>query len=134
MHPSSRTRAALAAVAVALVAACAHPRQATDRPPEPQEQRSKEKSVKAAPERPPVPASPQGLLAPDAVGELQEALAARGFLREHRKGELDDATSKAVREFQRSQNLAETGFPDRETMERLGLDPTKEYGKDNAGK
>ncbi len=119
----------------AAVAACSHPQHATDRPPEQEAKRQKEHAVKQAPGRPPVPASPQGLLAPGAVSQIQEALAARGFLeQEHRKGELDDSTSKAVRAFQRSQDLAETGFPDRETLEKLDLDPTKEYGRENPAK
>jgi Putative peptidoglycan binding domain len=78
-------------------------------------------------ERPPVPASPQALLAPDAVAKIQDALAGRGLLREHRPGELDAATSAAIEKFQREEHLASTGFPDRETLQRLGIDPSTAY-------
>jgi peptidoglycan hydrolase-like protein with peptidoglycan-binding domain len=83
--------------------------------------------------RPRVPASPGGLLAPDAVGEIQEALARRGLLAEHRRGELDGATSAAIRRFQREHGLAQTGFPDRETLTRLGVDPERAYRRARPG-
>jgi peptidoglycan hydrolase-like protein with peptidoglycan-binding domain len=76
-----------------------------------------------------VPASPESLLAEGAVGRLQDALARRGHLGPHRPGELDDSTSQAVRRFQAAEGLAETGFPDRETLARLGLDPDEMYGR-----
>lgn len=80
--------------------------------------------------RPRVPASPEALLAPGAVSEIQRALSARGFLRAHRNGELDRTTSAAVRRFQEDEGLAATGMPDRETLRRLGIDPEKAYGRD----
>lgn len=83
--------------------------------------------------RPRVPATPGGLLAPDAVGEIQEALARRGHLAGHRRGELDGATSAAIRRFQREQGLAQTGFPDRETLTRLGVDPERVYRRARPG-
>jgi peptidoglycan hydrolase-like protein with peptidoglycan-binding domain len=76
-----------------------------------------------------VPASPEALLAEGAVGKLQDALADRGYLGRHRPGELDDATSKALRRFQADEGLAETGFPDRETLSHLRLDPDESYGR-----
>jgi peptidoglycan hydrolase-like protein with peptidoglycan-binding domain len=79
--------------------------------------------------RPRVPASPEALLAPGAVGRLQRALAERGLLGEHRAGELDDATSAAVRRFQEREGLAATGFPDRETLAKLGISPEDAYGR-----
>jgi peptidoglycan hydrolase-like protein with peptidoglycan-binding domain len=79
--------------------------------------------------RPAVPAAPEGLLAPGAVGELQAALADRGYLKTHSKGELDEPTSAAVERFQRDEGLAATGMPDRETLRRLGISAEKAYGR-----
>jgi peptidoglycan hydrolase-like protein with peptidoglycan-binding domain len=78
---------------------------------------------------PRIPASPEALLAPGAVGELQRALAARGYIGRHRQGELDAATSAAVRRFQQDEGLAATGMPDRETLRRLGIDAEAAYGR-----
>ncbi len=89
-----------------------------------------ERGVPPSGERPRVPASPKALLAPSAVGELQRALQDRGLLGAHRPGELDRATSAAVRRFQREEDLPDTGMPDRETLRRLGVDPEKAYRTD----
>ena len=78
-------------------------------------------------DRPAVPASPQSLLAEGAVARIQEALGDRGYLGQHRAGTLDAATSAAIRKFQGAQGLAETGFPDRETLAKLGIDPETAY-------
>ena len=83
--------------------------------------------VPAAPGRPRVPAAPQGLLGKEVVAEIQRALGERGLLRGHREGELDEATSAAVRRFQHDRGLASTGFPDRETLKDLGIDPEHAY-------
>jgi hypothetical protein len=79
------------------------------------------------PGRPRIPAAPQALLGKEVVAELQRALGARGLLRGHREGELDDATSAAIQRFQRDRGLAATGFPDRETLKDLGIDPEHAY-------
>lgn len=79
--------------------------------------------------RPRIPASPEALLAEGAVGKIQEALARKGLLGEHRPGELDPPTSAAIRRFQADEGLAETGFPDRETLSKLGVDPEDAYGR-----
>jgi peptidoglycan hydrolase-like protein with peptidoglycan-binding domain len=88
-----------------------------------------EKGVPPRADRPRVPASPEALLAPGAVGEIQEALATRGLLGRYREGELDPPTSAAIRRFQAEEGLAETGMPDRKTIERLGLSPEAAYGR-----
>jgi peptidoglycan hydrolase-like protein with peptidoglycan-binding domain len=88
----------------------------------------KKKAVKAAPGRPPVPATPNALLDDGAAGEIQGALADRGYLASStRDGRLDGATAAALRRFQEDEGLAATGFPDRETLRRLGLDPQQAY-------
>jgi peptidoglycan hydrolase-like protein with peptidoglycan-binding domain len=129
------TRAAAAVlVAAALLAGCGGARRveapaapAEARPEAPD--RPEEKGVPPAAGRPRVPASPEALLAEGAVMDIQEALADLGHLGEHRKGELDDATSAALRTFQAEVGLAETGFPDRETLSKLGVDPDAAYGR-----
>jgi peptidoglycan hydrolase-like protein with peptidoglycan-binding domain len=61
------------------------------------------------------------------VAEIQRALARHGLLHEHREGELDPPTTAAVRRFQQEKGLAATGFPDRETLKDLGIDPERAY-------
>ncbi|HEX9401992.1 MAG TPA: peptidoglycan-binding domain-containing protein [Anaeromyxobacter sp.] len=60
---------------------------------------------------------------------MQRALASRGLLHAHRDGALDASTSAALQKFQRDEGLAATGFPDRETLRRLGIDPEEAYRK-----
>ena len=76
-----------------------------------------------------MPASPDALLGERAVERVQRALAQRKLLAEHEEGELDAPTSAAIRKFQEEEGLAATGFPDRETLRRLGIDPEASYGK-----
>ncbi len=70
---------------------------------------------------PPLAASPDELMRPDAVGKISQALAAKGFL----SGNDPSSTEflEAVKKFQRSQGLAATGFADHETLMRLGINP-----------
>jgi hypothetical protein len=79
------------------------------------------------PGRPPLAASPGGLLVPGAVERIQEELAARGYLdlRAAKRGQMDDATASAIRKLQSDHDIARTGFPDHETVRRLGLDPDR---------
>ncbi len=83
--------------------------------------------------RPRVPSSPKALLAQGEIGKIQDALSRRGYLEEHRPGALDDATTRAIRDFQKHEGLADTGFPDRLTLQKLGLDPEEAYGKVREG-
>jgi hypothetical protein len=77
---------------------------------------------------PRIAASPQALLGPDTVVQLQQALVERRLLGPHRRGELDTPTSAAVRQFQQQQGLAATGVPDRETLTQLGVSAEHAYG------
>lgn len=131
---------ALAAVALLAAPACRHGKEAPPAPtpeatrapraPERPPPTSGEKGgVPPEGERPRVPASPDALLGEGAVHAIQDALSARGLLAAHEPGVLDDATAAALRKVQREEGLAETGFPDRETVRRLGVDPEKAYGK-----
>lgn len=76
---------------------------------------------------PAVAASPEELMKPGSARRIQEALRARGLLREPASDELDPATSAALRRFQAREDLAQTGAPDRETLQRLGVDPQEVY-------
>lgn len=134
------TRRVAAALLLALAgAACRNPQRASSPDPRGDAQkpeapdRQEEKGVPPEPGRPRVPSSPEALLAPGAVKEVQRALTERGILAAHREGELDDATSRALRKFQASEQLAETGFPDRETLQKLGVDPEGAYGREGGG-
>jgi hypothetical protein len=93
---------------------------------------------KTPPGHPPLAASPSELLQPGARQKVAQALRTRGFV------DSDDAKGEqlgaGLRKFQESQGLAATGFPDHETLLRLGIDP-KEVDKsleskpaDDAGK
>ncbi len=90
----------------------------------------------ARPGRPPLAASPSGLFAPGGVEKLQKALADRGYLdtSDVRAGDMDEATSAAIRKFQADQGIARTGNPDHETVRRLGLDPDELFRRSEAVK
>jgi hypothetical protein len=124
------SRRAAALVAALLAAACSRTKQVreSERRPEPApEGRGAGAGIPPEPGRPRVPAAPQALLREGVVADLQRALARRGLLRAHREGELDDPTSAALRRFQQERELAATGFPDRETLKDLGIDPERAY-------
>jgi hypothetical protein len=76
---------------------------------------------KTEPGHPPLAASPDELLKPGARQKIGQAL--------HAKGHLEDAGAtgtpflEGVKSFQKSQGLAETGYPDHETLMRLGINP-----------
>lgn len=62
---------------------------------------------------------------------IQEALAERGYLsKDHQTGELDAETSAALRRFQAAEEVARTGYPDRETVRKLGLSVARVFKGD----
>ncbi len=129
------SRATAAGIVLLLAAACRHPSKVgtpatseTAREQEGEPSRA-QKGVPPRGARPRVPSSPKALLAEGEIAKIQDALAARGYLERHRTGALDDETTRALREFQVVEGLAETGFPDRLTLQKLGLDPEESYGK-----
>lgn len=83
----------------------------------------------AAPGRPQLASSPEGLMLPGGVLLIQQALTKRGYLHEADSGALDDETSVGLRNFQSDQKLARTGAPDRETLRRLGVLEDKVFRK-----
>jgi Putative peptidoglycan binding domain len=74
------------------------------------------------PGHPDLASSPAQLMAPGSADAIAQALRKRGLLAE------DDSSSKgmekALRSFQESQGLAATGFPDHETLRKLGINPS----------
>jgi hypothetical protein len=82
----------------------------------------------------PVATSAAGLLKPGAEKQIDDKLAAGGFLRRSddaggTTGSKDDgqrsasSRSEALRRFQEKNNLPATGMPDHETVRKLGLNP-----------
>ena len=124
-----------AGCALLLAAACAHPsttgrntgpRDATATQPGLSDVRAREVTPKTPVGHPPLAASPSELLEPGARQKIAQALVSRGFVDSaDAKGET---LSTGLRKFQESQGLAATGFPDHETVQRLGIDP-KEVDK-----
>ena len=105
--------------ALLLFAACAH--DATSTQAGESASRARKVTPKTPPGQPPLAASPSELLQPGARQKLAEALRTRGFVDSNdAKGEQ---LSAGLRKFQESQGLAATGFPDHETLLRLGIDP-----------
>lgn len=66
-------------------------------------------------------AGPPSILREGAIATLQAALRERGYPVPN-TGKLDAATTDALLAFQAAEDLARTGFPDHETMRRLGLE------------
>lgn len=78
--------------------------------------------------RPHLSPDAEGLLKPEGPRLIQEALSKRGYLpREHLSGELDVETSNALRRFQADEHAPRTGYPDRETVRKLGLEVEKVF-------
>lgn len=81
--------------------------------------------------RPELSASGEGLMRPEGPRLIQEALADRGYLsKDHQTGELDAETSAALRRFQAAEEVARTGYPDRETVRKLGLSVARVFKGD----
>ncbi len=62
----------------------------------------------------------------DGVRKIQSALSRKGQ-RVDATGEMDAATQAALREFQKKNAQPATGFPDFDTLKRLGLEPKQIY-------
>lgn len=123
-------------------AGCLHAKQREDPQPQPGPDQQPAQAPRANPpqkptekERPPdEPGRPhlsseaEGLLTPEGPRLIQEALSKRGYLpREHQSGELDVETSNALRRFQEDEHAPRTGYPDRETVRKLGLEVEKVF-------
>lgn len=77
---------------------------------------------KADPGRPQLAVSPAQTLTPQAVAKLAQALEAKGQW--SGQGEPSrEQLAVALKSFQKEEKLAATGYPDTETLRRLGLTP-----------
>jgi hypothetical protein len=123
----TRTTRRAVIVALALAAGCRHAQKTQAPAPEQAPGAGRAEGIPARKGRPAVPATPRALLGEKDLAEVQKALAGRGLLGEHRDGQLDAPTTQALEKFQRREGLAATGFPDRATVRRLGLDPERMY-------
>jgi len=73
------------------------------------------------PGHPDLAGSPAQLMAPGSSDAIAQALRKRGFLAADASSGKD--VEKGLRAFQESQGLAATGFPDHETLRKLGINP-----------
>ena len=71
--------------------------------------------------------APEDLLRPGAVHSIDQALMEKGYLSPNSRQTLDPPTRDALARFQRDNGLAATGFPDAETLRKLGFSPDKIY-------
>ena len=105
---------------------------AKDQPKAPEEQKAQKDKADTRPPaeegRPELSTSADALMNPDGPRLIQDALAQRGYLAaDHKTGKLDPETSAALRKFQGEEEVARTGYPDRETVRKLGLSIEKVF-------
>jgi len=74
----------------------------------------------------PVRTTPEGFLNAERVRKIQSALSKRGP-RVAETGQMDSATQAALVAFQKKNAQPATGFPDFDTLKRLGLEPQQIY-------
>lgn len=123
-----RTRIILAIV-VGAFSSCSHS-QEVDREEEKEVEAKREEAKQEKETRPPaeegrpeLSTSPTASMLPQGPRLIQAALVKRGVLAaEHQTGKLDKETSAALRRFQEAEHVARTGYPDRETVRKLGLE------------
>jgi len=111
------------------------PTEQQKRPAAGDEKHEKEARAPAEEGRPELTTSAEGLLQPDGPRLIQEKLAEKGYLaKDHHTNELDKETAAALRKFQGDQEVAQTGYPDRETVRKLGLTIAKVFKATGSGK
>ncbi len=101
-------------------------------PKTPEEQKAQKDKADTRPPaeegRPELSTSADALMNPAGPRLIQDALSQRGYLAaDHQTGKLDPETSAALRKFQGDQEGARTGYPDRETVRKLGLSIEKVF-------
>ena len=79
----------------------------------------------------PVASSPEGLLAPGAEAQIRDKLANGGYLN---KNDNDAPLESGLRKFQKARDLPQTGIPNHETIQALGLDPNRIFKHTDVGK
>lgn len=114
-------RPQLAAAGMLLLAiGCAHSDEAGKNSEPPRDTGSAAHATKP-PRSPPLAESPSELLEPRSQETIARALQSKGVV--DRDEVRDEQLGAAIRKFQKSQGLAATGYPDHETLRRLGVDP-----------
>ena len=109
---------------------CAH----TDTTGSPQARDGAEGQVQAPPAKravtpkteeghPPLAASPDELMKPGSRQKIAQALQSKGYLAD--ASATGTPFLEAVKAFQKKEGLAETGYPDHETLMRLGVNPAE---------
>jgi peptidoglycan hydrolase-like protein with peptidoglycan-binding domain len=109
-------------IALALVALATQPASAKKKKPATPKTTVKKVKVKKAPAQP----SRKGQTSPaaDRYRQIQEALAAKGYLpAEQASGQWNDASADALKRFQADQNLDATGKVNSLSLIALGLGP-----------
>jgi Putative peptidoglycan binding domain len=112
---------------LSLVVACSHPKTvAPANAPNPADAPTRLPSARAVtpqtdPGHPDLATTPTQLMAPGSSDAIAAALRKRGLLAADASSSKD--LEKALRTFQESTGLAATGFPDHETLHKLGIDP-----------
>ena len=79
----------------------------------------------------PVASSPEGLLAPGAEAQIRDKLADGGYLH---KDDKSSSLESGLRKFQKARDLPQTGVPNHETIQALGLDPGRIFKHADVGK
>ncbi|MFL5305117.1 MAG: peptidoglycan-binding domain-containing protein [Polyangia bacterium] len=79
----------------------------------------------------PVASSPEGLLAPGAEAQIRDKLADGGYMA---KNDKDASLESGLRRFQKARDLPQTGIPNHETIQALGLDPNRIFKHMDVGK
>ncbi len=79
----------------------------------------------------PVASSPEGLLAPGAEAQIRDKLADGGYVD---KNDKDSSLESGLRKFQKARDLPQTGIPNHETIQALGLDPNRIFKHTDVGK
>jgi hypothetical protein len=100
---------------VVLCAGCLHT-QRTQSPAQSKEDTSEQRQGKRVAAPRPVGTTPESIVKNDGMKRIQKELGVS------QSGELDEKTRNALEKFQRKHELAATGLPDLETVEKLGLD------------
>jgi peptidoglycan hydrolase-like protein with peptidoglycan-binding domain len=65
---------------------------------------------------------------PSTIRKVQQTLNARGYKAGPANGILGDSTQAALRQFQKSENIAVTGRPNPRTLAHLGIEGTASAG------
>lgn len=77
-------------------------------------------AVASAP-RPAAPRQWGGGIPSERVTEIQNALIKAGFLEGPASGQYDENTIQAMKQFQQSNRLSQTGMPSASTLKKLGV-------------